>query len=146
MKLHELKPNAGSRKNRQRVGRGMGSGSGKTAGRGQKGQNARAGKGTRPGFEGGQTPLYIRLPKFGFTNPTRKEYAIVNIGDLNLFDENTEITPEKLAEAGLVKSMKSGIKILGNGKIEKSVTVKAHKFSASAARAIEAAGGKTEVI
>ncbi len=146
MKLHELKPAEGARKERNRVGRGIGSGNGKTAGRGHKGQSARSGGGVRPGFEGGQNPLYMRLPKRGFTNPTRKEFAIVNLDTLNRFDANTEITPELLIETGVVKNAKSGIKILGNGKIEKNLTVKAHKFSASAVQAIEAAGGKTEVI
>ncbi|MCM3715666.1 50S ribosomal protein L15 [Halalkalibacter oceani] len=146
MKLHELKPAEGSRKVRNRVGRGIGSGNGKTAGKGHKGQNARSGGGVRPGFEGGQNPLYRRLPKRGFTNPTRKEYTVVNLETLNRFDANTEVTPELLIESGTVKNVKHGIKILGNGKVEKSLTVKAHKFSASAVEAIEAAGGKTEVI
>lgn len=146
MKLHELKPAEGSRSVRNRVGRGMGSGNGKTSGKGHKGQNARSGGGVRPGFEGGQNPIYMRLPKRGFTNPTRKEFAIVNLATLNRFDDNTEITPELLIETGVVSNVKSGIKILGNGEIKKNLTVKAHKFSASAVKAIEAAGGKTEVI
>ena len=146
MKLHELKPAEGSRKVRNRVGRGIGSGNGKTAGRGHKGQNSRSGGGVRLGFEGGQNPLYRRLPKRGFTNPTRKEYSIVNIETLNRFDANTEVTPELLIETGVVKNVKDGIKILGNGTLEKSLTVKANKFTASAVQAIEAAGGKTEVI
>lgn len=146
MKLHELKPAEGSRKERNRVGRGIGSGNGKTAGKGHKGQNARSGGGVRPGFEGGQNPLYRRLPKRGFTNPTRKEFTVVNLDTLNRFDADTEVTPELLIESGTVKNVKFGIKILGNGKLEKSLTVKAHKFSASAVEAIEAAGGKTEVI
>ncbi|MGO4890136.1 50S ribosomal protein L15 [Anaerobacillus sp. MEB173] len=146
MKLHELKPAEGSRKVRNRVGRGIGSGNGKTAGRGHKGQNARSGGGVRPGFEGGQNPLYRRLPKRGFTNPTRKEYAIVNVETLNRFDAGTEVTPELLIETGVVSKAKDGIKILGNGKLEAKLTVKANKFSASAVEAIEAAGGKTEVI
>lgn len=146
MKLHELKPAEGSRKTRNRVGRGIGSGNGKTAGRGHKGQNARSGGGVRPGFEGGQNPLYRRLPKRGFTNPTRKQYSIVNIETLNRFEANTEVTPELLIETGVVKNVKDGIKILGNGTLEKSLTVKANKFTASAVQAIEAAGGKTEVI
>ncbi|KHF39008.1 MULTISPECIES: 50S ribosomal protein L15 [Bacillaceae] len=146
MKLHELKPAEGSRKVRNRVGRGIGSGNGKTAGKGHKGQNARSGGGVRPGFEGGQNPLYRRLPKRGFTNPTRKEYTVVNLETLNRFDAGTEVTPELLIESGTVKNVKVGIKILGNGKLEKNLTVKAHKFSASAVEAIEAAGGKTEVI
>lgn len=146
MKLHELKSNEGSRKNRKRVGRGMASGHGKTSGKGHKGQNARSGGGVRPGFEGGQTPLFQRLPKRGFTNINRKEYAIVNLDALNRFDENTEITPELLVEAGVVSKVKSGIKVLGNGSVDKKLNVKAHKFSNAAKEAIEAAGGKIEVV
>ncbi|WP_042145421.1 50S ribosomal protein L15 [Paucisalibacillus sp. EB02] len=146
MKLHELKPAEGSRKERNRVGRGTSSGNGKTSGRGHKGQNARSGGGVRPGFEGGQMPLFQRLPKRGFTNINRKEYAIVNLDVLNRFEDGTEITPELLIESGVVKNEKSGIKILGNGSVENKYTVKAHKFSASAKAAIEEAGGKTEVI
>ncbi|MFV8829678.1 50S ribosomal protein L15 [Alkalihalobacterium sp. APHAB7] len=146
MKLHELKPAEGSRKVRNRVGRGIGSGNGKTAGRGHKGQNSRSGGGVRPGFEGGQNPIFRRLPKRGFTNPTRKEFTIVNLETLNRFDAGTEVTPELLIETGVVKNVKHGIKILGNGKLEKQLTVKANKFSATAVEAIEAAGGKTEVI
>ena len=145
MKLHELKPSQ-TRKQRNRVGRGMSSGSGKTSGRGHKGQNARTGGGVRLGFEGGQTPLFQRLPKRGFTNINRKEFAIVNLSVLNKFEEGTEVTPELLLETGLVSKVKAGIKVLGNGTIEKKLTVKAHKFSASAKEAIENAGGKTEVI
>ena len=146
MKLHELKPNPGSRKERNRVGRGIGSGNGKTAGKGSNGQNARSGGGTRPGFEGGQTPLFQRLPKRGFTNINRKDYAVVNLDTLNRFEDGTEVTPELLIETGVVSKAKSGIKILANGKIEKKLTVKANKFSSTAVEAIEAAGGKTEVI
>ncbi|MFS0675121.1 50S ribosomal protein L15 [Ornithinibacillus sp. 179-J 7C1 HS] len=146
MKLHELKPAEGSRKERNRVGRGTSSGNGKTSGRGHKGQNARSGGGVRPGFEGGQMPLFQRLPKRGFTNINRKEYAIVNLDVLNQFEDGTEITPELLIESGVVKNVKSGIKVLGNGSVENKYTVKAHKFSASAKAAIEEAGGKTEVI
>ncbi|WP_068783682.1 50S ribosomal protein L15 [Paenibacillus phocaensis] len=146
MKLHELSPAPGSRQERKRVGRGTGSGMGKTSTRGHKGQNARSGGGVRPGFEGGQNPLYRRLPKRGFINPTRKEYAIVNIEDLNNFAADTEVTPELLFEQGIVKDAKSGIKILGNGEITVKLTVKANKFSQSAVEKIEAAGGKTEVI
>ncbi|MED3661729.1 50S ribosomal protein L15 [Ureibacillus sp. FSL K6-8385] len=146
MKLHELKPAEGSRKKRNRVGRGIGSGNGKTAGRGQKGQNARSGGGVRPGFEGGQNPLFRRLPKRGFTNVNRKEYAIVNLEALNRFEEGTEVTPELLIETGVVKNEKAGIKILGNGALTKKLNVKAHKFSASAKEAIENAGGTAEVI
>ena len=147
MKLHEMKPAKGARKERNRVGRGMASGNGKTSGRGHDGQNSRSGGGVRLGFEGGQLPLFQRLPKRGFTNINRKEYAIVNLETLNnRFDEGTEVTPELLLESGVVSKVKSGIKILGNGTLEKKITVKAHKFSASAKEAIEKAGGQTEVI
>ncbi|MDF2947621.1 MAG: rplO [Bacillales bacterium] len=146
MKLHELKPAAGSRQEPKRKGRGIGSGNGKTAGKGHKGQNARSGGGVRPGFEGGQTPLFRRLPKRGFTNINRKEFAIVNLDVLNRFEDGTEVTPELLIETGIVRNEKSGIKILGNGKVEKKLTVKAHNFSRSAVEAIEAAGGVTEVV
>ncbi|MFZ4454410.1 50S ribosomal protein L15 [Salibacterium aidingense] len=146
MKLHELKPAEGSNKDRSRVGRGPASGNGKTSGRGHKGQNARSGGGVRPGFEGGQNPIYKRLPKRGFTNPTRKEFAIVNVELLNRFEAGTEVTPELLLQEGVISKRKEGIKILGNGSLDKELTVKANKFSASAAQAIEAAGGKTEVI
>ncbi|WP_412988454.1 50S ribosomal protein L15 [Pediococcus siamensis] len=144
MKLNELKPSAGSRKVRNRVGRGTSSGNGKTSGRGQKGQKAR-GK-VRLGFEGGQMPLYRRIPKRGFTNINRKEYAIVNLDSLNAFDEGAEITPEVLLKAGVIKKVLSGVKVLGNGEVSKKLTVKANKFSESAVKAIEAAGGKAEVI
>lgn len=146
MKLHELKPAEGSRKTRNRVGRGTGSGNGKTAGKGHKGQNARSGGGVRPGFEGGQTPLFQRLPKRGFTNINRKDFAIVNLSTLNRFEEGTEVTPDLLLETGVVSNVKSGVKILGNGQLEKKLTVKANKFSASAKEAIESAGGTVEVI
>jgi len=146
MKLHELKPAEGSRKERNRVGRGIGSGNGKTAGRGHKGQNARSGGGVRPGFEGGQNPLYRRLPKRGFTNPTRKEYAVVNLDTLNRFEAGTEVTPELLIETGVVKNARDGIKILGNGELNVKLNVQANKFSQTAVEKIEAAGGKTEVI
>ncbi|MCM3444065.1 50S ribosomal protein L15 [Metabacillus halosaccharovorans] len=146
MKLHELKPAEGSRKTRNRVGRGIGSGNGKTAGKGHKGQNARSGGGVRPGFEGGQTPLFQRLPKRGFTNINRKDYAIVNLDVLNRFEDGTEVTPEFLLETGVLSNVKSGVKILGNGQLEKKLTVKANKFSASAKEAIESAGGTAEVI
>lgn len=146
MKLHELKPAEGSRKERNRVGRGTSSGNGKTSGRGHKGQKARSGGGVRPGFEGGQMPLFQRLPKRGFININRKEYAIVNLDVLNRFEDGTEITPELLLETGVVSNLKSGIKVLGNGSVENKYTVKAHKFSASAKAAIEGAGGKVEVI
>jgi large subunit ribosomal protein L15 len=146
MKLHELKPAEGSRQERKRLGRGIGSGQGKTAGKGHKGQNARSGGGVRLGFEGGQTPLYRRLPKRGFTNISRKEYAVVNRDALNRFEEGTEVTPELLIESGVVSNEKAGIKILAKGNVEKKLTVKAHKFSSAAKEAIEAAGGTTEVI
>ncbi|WP_251897770.1 50S ribosomal protein L15 [Lactiplantibacillus paraplantarum] len=143
MKLHELTPSEGSRFSRRRIGRGDSSGQGKTSGRGQKGQKAR-GK-VRVGFEGGQMPLYRRIPKRGFTNINRKEYSVVNLDGLNRFDDGAEVTPESLKEAGLVKKS-SAVKVLGNGKLNKKLTVKASKFSATAVAAIEAAGGKTEVI
>lgn len=146
MKLHELKPAEGSTHVRNRVGRGPGSGNGKTAGKGHKGQKARSGGGVRPGFEGGQNPLYRRLPKRGFTNINRKEYAIVNLDELNRFADGTEVTPEALMESGVVKNAKDGIKILGNGEIKVKLTVKANKFSQSAVEKIAAIGGKTEVI
>lgn len=146
MNLHELKPAEGSRHVRKRLGRGIGSGTGKTAGKGHKGQNARSGGGVRLGFEGGQTPLFRRLPKRGFTNINRKEFAIVNLDTLNTFEVGTVVTPALLVECGLVKNEKSGIKILGNGVIEKKLTVSAHKFSSAAKEAIEAAGGTIEVI
>ena len=146
MKLHDLAPAPGSTQAPKRKGRGIGTGNGKTAGRGHKGQNARSGGGVRPGFEGGQNPLYRRLPKRGFVNPTRKEYAIVNIEELNSFAAGTEVTPEVLVESGIVNNTKSGIKILGNGEVTVKLTVKANKFSQSAVEKIEAAGGKTEVI
>ncbi len=146
MKLHDMKPAEGSRKKRKRVGRGTGSGSGKTSGRGHNGQNSRSGGGVRLGFEGGQIPLFQRLPKRGFTNINRKEYAIVNLETLNRFAEGTEVTPELLIESGIVSNAKSGIKILGNGTLDKKIIVKAHKFSASAKEAIEKAGGQTEVV
>src|SRR5699024_8607808 len=146
MKLHELQSNEGTRKAGKRVGRGMASGHGKTSGKGHKGQNARTGKGTRVGFEGGQTPLFKRLPKRGFTNINRKEYAIVHLDDLNRFDENSEITPETLLETKVISKEKSCVKVLGKGTVEKKLTVKAHKFSTVAKEAIEAVVGKTEVI
>ena len=146
MKLHELKPAEGSRKVRNRVGRGIGSGNGKTSGRGHKGQNARSGGGVRPGFEGGQNPLFRRIPKRGFTNINRKEYAIVNLEALNRFEDGAEVTAALLLETGIVSNEKAGIKVLGHGTLSKKLTVKAHKFSASAKEAIENAGGTIEVI
>jgi large subunit ribosomal protein L15 len=144
MKLNELKPAAGSRSKRLRKGRGLSSGHGFTSGRGTKGQKAH-GK-TRLGFEGGQMPLYRQIPKRGFTNINRKEYAIVNLSTLDRFEDGTEVTPQVLMENGIVKNLKSGVKVLGSGKLTKKLTVKANKFSASAVSAIEAAGGKTEVM
>jgi len=146
MKLHELKPAKGAVRNRKRLGRGTASGQGETAGRGANGQNSRSGGGTRPGFEGGQMPLYRRIPKRGFTNPFKKVWSIVNVEDLNRFEEDTEITPAVLMENGLIKKLNDGVKILGNGEIEKKLTVKANQFTKSAQEKIEAAGGKAEVI
>ncbi len=145
MKLNELKPAAGSRFKRLRRGRGLSSGHGFTSGRGTKGQKAH-GK-TRLGFEGGQMPLYRQMPKRGFVNISRKEYAIVNLATLErCFDDGAEVTPKTLVDNGIVKNLKNGVKILGNGKLTKKLTVKANKFSAGAVSAIEAAGGKTEVM
>lgn len=146
MKLHELKANEGTRKGSKRVGRGMASGHGKTSGKGHKGQKARSGGGVRLGFEGGQTPLFQRLPKRGFTNINRKEYAVVNLDTLNRFDDNTDVTPELLVEEGIVRKKHLDVKILANGTLDKKLNVKAHKFSTAAKEAIEAAGGSTEVI
>ena len=146
MKLHELQYEEGARKVSKRIGRGQGSGTGKTAGKGHKGQKARSGGGVALGFEGGQTPLWRALPKRGFTNINRKEYAIINIETLNKFEKGTEVTPELLKECGLVKQQLDGIRVLGNGTLDKALTVKAQKFSKSAIQAIEAAGGKAEVI
>lgn len=146
MRLHDLKPASGSTKNRKRIGRGTGSGTGTTAGRGMNGQNSRSGGGVRPGFEGGQMPLFRRLPKRGFTNRNKKQWAIVNIEALNAFENETVITPELLIESGHVKKLNDGLKILGDGALEKKLTVKANKFTQSAISKIEAAGGKAEVI
>lgn len=146
MKLHELKYTEGARQDSKRLGRGQGSGQGKTAGKGHKGQNARSGGGVALGFEGGQTPIYRRIPKRGFTNVNRVEYAIVNVEQLNRFENGVEVSPELLIETGLVKKEYNGIKILGVGTLEKKLTVKAHKFSKSAVSLIEQAGGKVEVI
>ena len=144
MKLNELKAAEGSRSLRTRKGRGRSAGKGKTAGRGQKGQKAR-GK-TRVGFEGGQMPLYRRTPKRGFNNINRKEYAVVNVAKLDVFDEGTEVTLELLQDRGIVKNAKSGIKVLGDGGLTKKLTVKANKFSKTAQSVIENAGGKIEVV
>ena len=146
MKLHELSPAPGSKKAAVRVGRGLGSGLGKTSGRGQKGQNSRSGGGTRPGFEGGQKPLYLRLPKRGFTNIFRKEYVEINVGTLERFEAGTVVDAVLLVECGLIKNLRDGIRVLGNGELTKALTVQAAGFSASAAEKIQAAGGKAEVI
>ena len=146
MKLNELKSNEGSRKTSTRRGRGLGSGLGKTAGAGQKGQNSRSGGGVRLGFEGGQTPIYRRVSKRGFTNSNKTVYAIVNVEDLNKFEDGTTVNPTELKEAGLISKNLDGVKILGTGTLTKKLTVSANKFSASAANAIESAGGKVEVI
>jgi len=146
MKLQDLKPAEGSKKSPKRIGRGTASGWGKTAGRGQDGQNSRSGGGTRPGFEGGQMPLYRRLPKRGFTNIFAKEYACINVDRLNIFEDGTEITQELLVERRVIKKIHNGVKILGNGDLKKNLTVKVSKFSKAAAEKIEAAGGKVEVI
>ena len=146
MKLHELKAAGGSTKNPKRKGRGTGTGNGTTAGRGMNGQKSRSGGGVRLGFEGGQMPLYRRLPKRGFTTIWGTEYTVLNVDALNKFEAGTVVTPEMLKEAGLVKQVKDGIKILGDGKLEKNLTVQAHKFTKTAVEKIESAGGKVEVI
>lgn len=146
MKLHELKPNAGAKTSRKRVGRGIGSGLGKTSARGHKGQKARSGGGKGAYFEGGQTPLVRRLPKRGFNNIFKKEFAVINLKDLEVFPEGTVVTPELLLEKGLVSKAKDGVKLLANGEISKALTVKVNGISKSAAEKIEAAGGKVEVI
>lgn len=146
MRLHDLRPQKGLRKTAKRKGRGIGSGLGKTAGRGQKGQKARSGYRLRPGFEGGQLPLVRRVPKRGFTNIFGKEWAIVNVETLNRFENQEVITPDVLMEKGIIKSVKDGVKILGRGELEKELVVRAHSFSKTAKQKIEAAGGKAEVI
>ena len=147
MKLHELRPSEGAFQTKKRLGRGTGSGLGKTSGKGHKGQNARSGGGVRPGFEGGQLPLFRRLPKRGFSNANFKvRYAVINLSDLNRFEDGAVVTPEILKEMGLVKNQLDGIKVLGNGTLEKKVNVKAHKFSSVAKEQIEKMGGKAEVI
>ena len=146
MKLHELKPAVGSKKSSKRIGRGTGSGWGRNAGKGEKGQNARSGGGVRPGFEGGQMPLYRRLPKRGFTNICAKKIVSINVDRLNVFENGTEVTPEVLLEARVISKVMDGVKILGNGTIEKSLTIKGCKLSKAATEKIEAAGGKVEVI
>ncbi len=147
MKLHTITPAEGAIKARKRVGRGPGSGTGKTAGRGENGQNSRSGGGVRVGFEGGQTPLFRRLPKRGFSNAKfKKVYAIINLDELNKFENGAEVNPEILKEMGLIKKAIDGIKVLGNGTLEKKLNVKANKFSLSAKKQIEDLGGKAEVI
>lgn len=146
MKLHDLRPAEGATRTAKRKGRGPGSGLGKTAGRGQKGQKSRSGSGIKPGFEGGQMPLIRRLPKRGFTNIFAKVYSIVNIEDLEVFEADTIVTPELLKEAGLIKKLSDNIKVLGDGELSKKLTVQAHKFSKSAQEKIEALGGRAEVI
>ncbi|NLO98186.1 MAG: 50S ribosomal protein L15 [Peptococcaceae bacterium] len=146
MKLHELKPAEGSTKSRKRVGRGNGSGLGNTAGRGHKGQKARSGGGVRPGFEGGQMPMMRRIPKRGFTNIFKKEYTVINVSDLEeRFENGAEVSIESLYAAGLIKKVKDGVKLLGDGEITKALTVKVDKVSKTAAEKIVAAGGKVEV-
>ena len=145
MKLHDLKPAEGATTARKRLGRGVGSGLGKTSGKGHKGAKARSGGGKRPGFEGGQMPLTMRLPKRGFTNKWRVEYATVNVERLNIFEDGATVTPVELVESGILKNVQDGVKILGNGEITKKLTVKATKFTESAKEKIEAAGGKVEV-
>ncbi len=146
MKLHELSPAPGSAKDAWRKGRGPGSGNGKTAGKGHKGQNARSGGGVRIGFEGGQLPLYRKLPKRGFHNHFAKEYAIINVADLNKFEDGATVNLDTLMNAGIIRKPLCGLKVLGNGEITKKITVEAAIFSASAKEKIEAAGGKTEVV
>ena len=146
MKLHELRAAEGASKKPKRKGRGTATGQGKTAGRGMNGQNSRSGGGTRPGFEGGQMPLYRRIPKRGFTNRNRKEFVAINVNVLDRFDNGAEVTVDTLIESGIVKDPKDGIKILANGELTKKLTVKANAFSAAAKEKIEALGGTCEVI
>jgi large subunit ribosomal protein L15 len=147
VKLHELKPAEGARKTRKRKGIGIGSGLGKTAGKGHKGQNARSGGGVRRGFEGGQMPLHQRIPKRGFSNaPFKKEFAEINVGDLNNLPAGTVVTPELLKETGLVKSLRDGVRVLGNGELTVKLDVRAHGFTKGAAEKIQAAGGSVGVI
>jgi len=146
VKLNELKPNTGSIKSKKRVGRGNASGHGTTSGRGTKGQNSRSGSSIRPYFEGGQMPLSRRVPKRGFRNVFSKKYAIINVGELNRFNEDEIITPERLLQEGMVNKIRNGIKILGKGAINKKFTIRVHKISKGAINKIESAGGKVEVI
>lgn len=146
MRLDELQPAEGSKFKRKRIGRGIGSGTGKTSGKGHKGQNARSGGGVRPGFEGGQMPLYRRLPKRGFKNIFAKQYVTINVEQLERFDNGTEVTAQLLKDTGVISKTLDGVKVLGRGELTKNLTVKAAKFSASAAEKIEKAGGKAEVM
>lgn len=146
MKLNELRPAEGSKHKKKRIGRGTGSGLGKQGGKGMKGQSSRSGGGVRLGFEGGQMPLFRRLPKRGFTNIFAKEFTELNVDRLNIFENGTEVTPELLIETGVIKKVRDGVKILGNGELEKNLIVKASKFSKTAADKIAAAGGKAEVV
>lgn len=146
MRTHDLGPAPGSKKAPKRVGRGVGSGHGKTSGKGHKGQKARSGHGKGPRFEGGQMPLSMRLPKRGFKNPFRKVFALVNLSALERFEPGTVVTPELLKEKGVISNLRDGVKVLGGGELDRALTVRAHRFSRSAAERIEAAGGKAEVI
>ncbi len=146
MKLHELKPAPGSKKTSKRLGRGTGSGLGRNSGKGEKGQKSRSGGGVRLGFEGGQMPLYRRVPKRGFTNIHRKEYAILNLDRLNIFENGVEVTEQVLLKKKLISDLKNGVKILAKGELERSLSIKVSKFSQAAKEKIEAAGGKVEVI
>ena len=146
MKLHEIKPAVGSTTAPKRLGRGIGSGLGKTSGKGHKGAKARSGGGKRPGFEGGQLPLVRRLPKYGFTNISRKEYVAINVGRLEVFEDGMTVGPVELIEEGIIKKIEDGIKIMGDGELTKKLTVQAMKFTATAKEKIEAAGGKCEVL
>ena len=146
MKLHDLKPAEGATTAQKRLGRGIGSGLGKTSGKGHKGAKARSGGGKRPGFEGGQMPLTMRLPKRGFTNNFRTEYVAINVDRLEIFEDGQTVTPVELIEAGVIKKINDGVKIMGNGELTKKLTVQANKFTASAKEKIEAVGGKAEVL
>ena len=146
MKLHDLKPAEGATTAQKRLGRGIGSGLGKTSGKGHKGAKARSGGGKRPGFEGGQMPLTMRIPKRGFTNNFRTEYVAINVSRLDVFEDGSVVTPVELIEMGIIKKIEDGVKIMGNGEITKKLTVCANKFTASTKEKIEAAGGKAEVI
>ncbi|MBD3180705.1 50S ribosomal protein L15 [Candidatus Poribacteria bacterium] len=146
MRLNELQPPEGSTKSKKRLGRGSGSGRGKTSGKGHKGQRSRSGWKSRPWFEGGQMPLVRRLPVYGFKNVFKKQYAIVNVKKLNSFEDGTEVTPELLVDTGIIKKVKDGVRILGDGELERNLTVKAHHFSKSALTKIESAGGQAVVL